>query len=116
MWNKSVGLGRGMERREYDKGTEVITTMPWGCFVRGKAVCPDGKVRSVRLALCADSFFSIPASVVFRGKRVTGFVTFAEDHETNRRWVEFIPNAFGKNSQAFSESERGVNEQQVEVS
>ena len=97
--NKSVQVGCGMERREYDKGTCVVTRMPWGCFVRGKAICPDGKARAVRLAITADTFFSIPASVVVGGKRVSGFVTFAEDGD--ERWVEFRVVFGRKNSGVF---------------
>lgn len=103
MWNKCERVGHGAERREYDKGTSVTVTMPWGCFVKGKAVCPDGKVRSVRLAITADTFFSIPASVVVKKKRVSGFVTFAEDHGDNTRWVEFVPYSKGKNRGVFTE-------------
>lgn len=97
--SKSVQVGYGIEKRDYDRGTHILTRMPWGCFVRGKAICPDGKARAVRLAITADTFFSIPASVMFRGKRVAGFVTFAEDGD--ERWVEFRVIFGRKNSGAF---------------
>lgn len=95
----SKSVGYGVEKRDYDRGTYVLTRMPWGCFVRGKAICPDGKARAVRLAITADTFFSIPASVLFRGKRVAGFITFAEDGD--ERWVEFRVIFGRKNSGAF---------------
>jgi len=90
-----------LETRQYARGTSVTVTTPWGLFVKGKAVCPDGKVRTVRLAQTADTFFSIPASVKYRGKTVAGYATFNEDGDG--RWMEFRVVNNRKNSGAFQE-------------
>ena len=42
-------------------------------YEKVKALCPDGKVRTVYLG-GADSFFSAPARTRVRGKYVSGFV------------------------------------------
>lgn len=89
-----------VETRNYAYGTSVTVRMPWGLFVKGRAVCPDGKVRAIRLSDCADTFFSIPASVKYRGKTVAGYATFNED--AAGRWVEFRVVAGRKNSGAFA--------------
>jgi hypothetical protein len=94
--------------RDYAKGTSITSGGMWDTYVACRALCPDGKVRSVRIAPTADSFFSVPASVVVKGKRVSGFVTF----ETLQGWsvessedptaVKFVPVASGKNSAVFA--------------
>jgi hypothetical protein len=94
------------DKRDYARGTYLLTTQPWGTFVGGAAVCPDGKVRRLkRIAITADSFFSIPAAVCFRGKTVSGFVTFSNPDGTSTTgpdtYVEFIPVQGRKNSRAF---------------
>lgn len=54
--------------------------MPWGLFRRcgHRLLCADGIIRAAELAQCSDSFFSIPASIRIRGKRVTGYATTDE--------------------------------------
>lgn len=52
---------------------------PWQVFSGGSAICPDGISRRLkRIAIIADTYFSIPASVVVRGKYVRGYVTTME--------------------------------------
>lgn len=82
-----------------------------------KAICPDGKTRTVRVrayyacghvALHADTAFSVPARCQVNGKTVTGFVTpedgyaFFQDHGPSLR---FVANSYGKNHRAFFEKE-----------
>lgn len=64
------------------------------------AVCPDGKVRKVsarhywdgrRHCLAADSFFSVPAGLKFRGKYVHGYVTGVDDEREDGVALEFRP-------------------------
>ena len=54
--------------------------MPWGLFRRSghRLLCADGIIRAAELAQCADTYFSIPASIRIRGKRVTGYATSDE--------------------------------------
>lgn len=53
------------------------------------AVCPDGRVRKVRVrhywdgrrdCLAADTFFSVPAAITYRGKYLHGYVTGIDWH------------------------------------
>jgi hypothetical protein len=61
---------------EYAKGTRLDTRQPWGIFTGGRALCSDGKVRRLaRIAITADTFFSIPAAVKVRGRTVSGYAT-----------------------------------------
>jgi hypothetical protein len=67
-------------KRDYGNGTYVVTrtTGLFSGFVAGRALCSDGRVRQLkRIALCADSFDSVPAAVTVRGKTVSGFITWA---------------------------------------
>lgn len=75
----------GIETREYGEGTALTVSYPWGWNVRRgtRALCSDGKVRSVvRISETADTFFSIPAAVKVNGKTVSGYVTL----ETLEGW------------------------------
>ena len=55
-------------------------TYPWGLFRRcgHRLLCADGIIRAAELAHTADTFYSIPASIRIRGKRVTGYATCDE--------------------------------------
>lgn len=53
------------ERRRYDNGTYLDMEFPFGFYLGGRAMCSDGKVRRIhRIAPTADTFFSVPASVI----------------------------------------------------
>lgn len=93
---------------QYALGTSLNTRMPWGTFVGGRALCPDGKVRRLaRIALTADTFFSVPASVQVRGKTVAGYVTvetiggFSTATQDDPAVVRFVPYRNRKNANAF---------------
>jgi hypothetical protein len=60
--------------------TSLAKTYPWGLFRRcgHRLLCADGVIRAAELAQCADTFFSIPASIRIRGKHVTGYATSDE--------------------------------------
>ena len=48
---------------------------PFGGFVRGRAMCSDGRVRNLkRISVTADTFFSVPASVTVKGRTIAGYV------------------------------------------
>lgn len=57
--------------------TKINYTYPWGLIRRNgnRLLCADGKVRAAELAECADTFFSVPASVRIKGRRITGYAT-----------------------------------------
>jgi hypothetical protein len=90
--------------RYYKDGTSLITDGPWSIFVGGRALCPDGKVRALSwVAQCADSYWTVPAAVKVKGKKVSGFVTFkgfCDDYT-----LEFVPMKTGKNAGVFDTQE-----------
>ena len=64
---------------KYAHGTELRTRQPWGINTYCRAVCPDGKVRTMsRIAIVADTFWTIPAKVNVRGVSVKGYVDFVD--------------------------------------
>lgn len=60
--------------------TFLSQSYPWGLFRRTghRLLCADGNIRAAELAQCADTYFSIPASVRIRGKRVSGYAASNE--------------------------------------
>lgn len=81
------------DRMNYDDGTYLMQSFPWGIYRGGAALCADGKVRKLaRIAQTADTFFSVPAAVKVRGVTVSGFIT------TDRGHVRFIAYQHGKNA------------------
>ncbi len=64
------------EKREYAQGTHLTVSYPFAFYLGGRAMCGDGIVRNLkRISVCADTFFSIPASVTVKGKTVAGYVS-----------------------------------------
>ena len=87
------------DRRKYEQGTYLDVEYPWGTYLGGRALCADGKVRRIhRIAITADTFFSIPASVVVNhhGVRhtVAGYVSI---DTTLNEVVRFHAYVTGKN-------------------
>lgn len=79
---------------------ELLHYGPWQIPYKVlRCLCPDGKRRTARLTSHADTYFSIPASVSYRGKTVSGFVTNVRDGEDD---LQFIPIDGRKNSDAFN--------------
>jgi hypothetical protein len=70
---------------------------------RGRVQCPDGVVRTVLLGV-PDTFFSIPASLCYRGTRVAGFVSIASDGSGE---YCFTPYSYRKNGNIFAGAARG---------
>ncbi len=96
------------QTREYGVGTELRVSYPWGMYWGGKALCSDGKVRTLkRISTTADTFFSVPASVEVRreGKRytVSGYITsetlagMSTEVDGDPTVVKFIAYSYGKN-------------------
>jgi hypothetical protein len=90
------------DHMEYAKGTSLHFSQPWGLTCRGKALCPDGKVRAFR-GNSADTYFSIPARVSARGTTVSGYVTvesvqgFSTVTEDDPAVVKFVPYKYRTN-------------------
>lgn len=85
--------------RTYNNGTSITLHLPWGEYMSAVALCPDGKLRKTkRMSVAADTFFSVPASIRFRGKTVAGYITI--DDGT----VRFIPYKNRKNGNIFNEA------------
>jgi hypothetical protein len=94
---------------QYAKTTYLESQMPWGFYSKGRALCPDGKVRTLkRIAESADTFFSVPAAVTYKGKTVAGYVTvetiqgYSTPDALDPLVVKFIPYKYGKNGALFN--------------
>jgi hypothetical protein len=94
--------------RPYARGTGLTMSNPWGLHRGGRAICSDGKVRSLkRIAETADTFFSIPAAVTVNGRTVAGYVTietedgFSTWTEDDPAIVKFVAYTYGKNHDAL---------------
>ena len=92
----------------YAQDTELAYDQPWGLTCKGRALCPDGKVR-VFHGGTADTFFSIPVRIKAYGKTVSGFVTVETVQGLSTvtpgdpAIVKFIPYKYGKNGNIFFE-------------
>lgn len=61
--------------------TKIVTSQPWGLYHRkgSRVLCADGKIRSLAyLAQTADTFFSVPAAIRYKGKYIHGYVSRTE--------------------------------------
>jgi hypothetical protein len=94
--------------RSYANGTYFQYKMPFGLYIGAAALCPDGKVRKVkRIAETPDTYFSIPASVTYKGKTVAGYLHLKNvgDPANPREFrdaVIFSPYASHKNGNIFN--------------
>jgi hypothetical protein len=100
------------ETRNYGRGTSITVRSPWGLYVSAKALCSDGKVRTVsRISITADTFFSVPAAVtVYKNgarRTVSGYITFetltgmSTETEGDPMVVKFHRYSYGKNADAL---------------
>lgn len=79
---------------------ELIMWGPWGIPIKvTNCLCPDGRRRTVYTAQEADTFFSLPARVKFKGKTVAGFVS----QEECGGELRFHPYTYRKNGHLFEE-------------
>lgn len=87
--------------------TTVYRYGPWDINVKASGVlCPDGKRRTVRLAIEADTAWSIPASVQYKGKTVAGFISSVSSTDASQGW-QFIPYTYRRNGHLFEEANNG---------
>lgn len=87
-----VPVGRTTRMSLYSPGGEAPTVFPDGTWLEAEsfaypnggftrkayAVMPGGEKRVVQVSI-ADTFFSIPARAVVKGKRVKGFVSVKDE-------------------------------------
>ena len=75
----------------YGNGTFFETRGPWDIVCGGAASCPDGKIRKLKkISTEPENFWSIAASINYRGKSVSGFCSIdTKDYECS--FVKFIP-------------------------
>jgi hypothetical protein len=73
-----------MTTTHYANGTSLRTATCWDVYSGGAALCSDGIVRALkRIALTADTYFSIPAAVSVRGVTVSGYVSLSDLSDAN---------------------------------
>lgn len=100
-----------MSRRQYALGTYLETVGPWDVFDKGRALCSDGKVRTLkRIAQTADTWFSVPASVEVKGKTISGYISTETIEgssvvatDDNPAIVKFSAYTYGKNGDVLPE-------------
>lgn len=72
--------------------TWIETFGPWDLYYKARLSCADGKYRTTcRLAREADTYFSVPCAIRYKGKTVLGYLT-TDDGEN-----VFHPVLYGKN-------------------
>ena len=94
----------------YARGTSTTSRYPWGTFVTARVLCSDGRVRTVkRISATADTFFSVPCSVVVAGRTVAGYLTcetmegFTCETPDDPAVVKFCAYLYRKNHDALPE-------------
>jgi hypothetical protein len=88
----------------YADGTR-LSRLAGGACHHARALCSDGKVRSVRFPRGghADTFFSVPAVTTVAGKTVSGFISvssrdgFDTPTDTDPAVVRFTSYTYGRN-------------------
>lgn len=83
----------------------TLETGPFACrYISGKALCSDGRTRTVRFhSGIADTFYSVPCTITVKGKTVSGYVTvetlagFSTPTEDDPAVVKFRAYRYGKN-------------------
>jgi hypothetical protein len=68
--------------------------MSYAIGTRHSALCADGKRRSALITKDADTFFTVPARVSYKGKTVTGFLY----HHGPENEIRFSADAWRKNA------------------
>lgn len=87
-----------IQTRTFPNGTSLTQSFPWGLYVRARAMCSDGRIRSTKhLSNTADTFFSVPASVEVKHRTVSGYITITDEG------VRFIAYTYGKNGHLLPE-------------
>lgn len=71
--------------------TRINYTYPWGLIKKNgnRLLCADGNIRAAELAQTPDTYFSIPASIRIKGKRIEGYASL--DESQGERVYTFRP-------------------------
>ena len=71
--------------------TKINYSYPWGLIRRNgnRLLCADGVIRAAELAQTPDTFFSIPAYIRIKGKRIEGYAS--SDESKGERVYTFCP-------------------------
>jgi hypothetical protein len=99
---------------KYAKGTDLrYADGHGGGIVYGRALCSDGKVRTLsRVAPFADTAFSVPAAVKVKGRTVSGFVMvetlggWDTPSEEDPAVVKFVAYTYGRNASLLPAGKR----------
>jgi hypothetical protein len=94
--------------RTYAADTHLVVEYPFGWYRAGRAICSDGRTRTLkRIALTADTFFSTPAAVTVNGRTVSGYITvetldgYTTATGADPAVVKFVANSYGANADAL---------------
>ena len=72
---------------------KLIHRGPWQIPVKVEnCLCPDGKRRTVKTHHTPDTFFSLPASLSFKGTTVTGYVSTCGYDDSDMEFRVMIDN------------------------
>lgn len=73
----------GKDYRKTPKGAKIHRTpAPFSSLAAiENCNCEDGKRRYVRITGEPDTFFSVPARITYKGKTISGFVSYDDDNE-----------------------------------
>lgn len=68
--------------------TNINYIYPWGLIRRNgnRLLCADGNIRAAELAQTPDTFFSIPAHIRIKGKRIEGYAS-SDESQGERVWT-----------------------------
>jgi hypothetical protein len=86
---------QGVGRKHFHASTKQTKTMtkinytyPWGIIRRNgnRLLCADGVIRAAELAQTPDTFFSIPAHIRIKGKRIEGYAS-SDESKGERVWT-----------------------------
>jgi hypothetical protein len=107
--------------RTYGMGTWLNISYS-GFYRGGRVLCSDGKLRNLKwISKVADTFFSVPAAVMVKGKQVSGYVTvetineYSAKSDNNPTVVKFAAYNHRKNGRLLPEG-KFTEEQSSEVS
>lgn len=82
----------------------IIHYGPWQIPIRCEhALCPDGRRRNVKITREADTFWTLPAKVTYRGTSVSGWImTRTDEHGCSLDTVDYVFVPGGKHADIFS--------------
>ncbi len=84
-------------------GSVFCSVGPWSIPYKTTNVrCPDGRRRTVwHNGQQPDTWLSQPGKITYRGKTVTGFVSYHSGYDGQPEALTFTPYAYGKNGHLF---------------